>query len=58
MKRAAIIFLVLIVILIAMRFIRTKKAGSVDKSDGHIISETESENSNLLFLALNRVGIH
>lgn len=58
MKTAAIIFVLLIVTLIAMRIIRTKKSGTIDKNDGHVISETESENSNLLFLALNRVGIH
>lgn len=57
MKIFLIVFAVLVVVIIAMRMIRTKKEGEKD-TDGHIITSGESENSNLLFLALKRVGIN
>lgn len=54
-KWVLIIVILLIITGITLRFIKTKKEGDT-APDGHIVTDMEAENSNLLFQLLNKVG--
>ncbi len=54
LKITLIVVVSLIVIGIALRLIKTKKAGDVE--DGYTLTETDAINSNLLFQAMNKLG--